>query len=124
MVDKKRICVNRTHLYRTLRKTPIKRERKGPFLIKKEIQLQMEQGKSIHRKELEPPPEYDYRTGDYSIREWFLEVEKSYLESYVRIRFWSMVKRSTLIKEIKILDYRWVYIYKFDKYSRFIKCKV
>ena len=29
----------------------------------------------------------------------------------------------TLIKEIEILDYRWVYIYIFNKYSRFIKYK-
>ena len=35
-----------------------------------------------------------------------------------------MVKRLTLAKEIKILDCRWVYIYKFNKYGRFIKCKV
>ena len=34
-----------------------------------------------------------------------------------------MVKRSTLAKEIKILDCKWVYIYKFNKYSRFIKYK-
>ena len=34
-----------------------------------------------------------------------------------------MVKRLTLIKKIKILDYKWVYIYKFDKYGRFIKYK-
>ena len=35
-----------------------------------------------------------------------------------------MVKRLTLAKEIKILDCRWVYIYKFNKYGRFIKYKV
>ena len=34
-----------------------------------------------------------------------------------------MVKRLTLIKKIKILDCKWVYIYKFDKYGRFIKYK-
>ena len=34
-MDKKGICINRTHLYRTLRKTLIKKEKKGPFLIKK-----------------------------------------------------------------------------------------
>ena len=34
-----------------------------------------------------------------------------------------MVKRSILAKEIKILNYKWVYIYKFDKYNRFIKYK-
>ena len=39
MVNKKRIYIDCIHLYYTLRKTPIKREKKGPFLIKKEIRL-------------------------------------------------------------------------------------
>ena len=34
-MDEKGMCINRTYLYRTLRKTPIKKEKKGPFLIKK-----------------------------------------------------------------------------------------
>ena len=34
-MDKKGIYIDRIHLYRTLRKTLIKREKKGPFLIKK-----------------------------------------------------------------------------------------
>ena len=120
----KKICINRTHLYHTLRKTPIKKERKGPFLIKKKIRLQIKQGKSIHKKKLKPPPKYNYRTGDHSIREWFLKAKKSYLESHIRIKSWSTVKKSTLAKKIKILDYKWVYIYKFNKYSRFIKYKI
>ena len=40
-MDKKRMYVDRTHLYHTLHKTPIKKKRKGPFLIKKETQLQI-----------------------------------------------------------------------------------
>ena len=42
MVDKKRMYIDRIYLYRTLRKIPIKREKKGPFLIKEEIRLQIE----------------------------------------------------------------------------------
>ena len=42
MVDKKGIYIDRIYLYRIFYKTPIKKEKKGPFLIKKEIQLQME----------------------------------------------------------------------------------
>ena len=38
-MNKKGMCVNRIYLYRTFRKTPIKKEKKGPFLIKKEIRL-------------------------------------------------------------------------------------
>ena len=34
-----------------------------------------------------------------------------------------MVKRLTLTKKIKILNYKWVYIYKFNKHGRFIKYK-
>ena len=41
-MDKKGMCVDRTRLYRTLYKAPIKREGKGPFLIKEKIRLQME----------------------------------------------------------------------------------
>ena len=37
MVDEKGMYVNRIYLYRTLRKTPIKKEKKGPFLIKEKI---------------------------------------------------------------------------------------
>ena len=57
------------------------------------------------------------------MKEWFFKTGKSYLENYIQMKFWSMVKRSTLTKKIKILDYRWVYIYKFNKYGRFIKYK-
>ena len=42
MVDEKGICMDRIYLYRTLYKTPIKREGKGPFLIREEIRLRME----------------------------------------------------------------------------------
>ena len=34
-MDEKGTCINRTRLYRTHRKTPIKKEKKRPFLIKK-----------------------------------------------------------------------------------------
>ena len=78
--------MDRTYLYRTLRKTPIKRERKRPFLIKKKIRLRIKQNKSIHKKKLKPLPKYNYHTGNYSIKEWFLEAEKSHLESHVRIK--------------------------------------
>ena len=37
MVDKKGTCVDRIYLYHTLCKTPIKREKKGPFLIREEV---------------------------------------------------------------------------------------
>ena len=35
MVDEKGMCVDRIHLYYTLRKTPIKRKKKGFFFNKK-----------------------------------------------------------------------------------------
>ena len=85
--------------------------------------MRMEKGITIHRRELEPPPEYDCRTGDHSIREWFIKAEKSHLQSHDRTPSWSKVTRLTLARDIKILNCRWVYMYKFDKHGRFKKCK-
>ena len=31
----------------------------------------MEQGQNMHRKKLKPPPEYNYRGGNYLLKEWF-----------------------------------------------------
>ena len=36
-MDKKGICVDRIYLYHTLCKAPIKKEKKRPFLIKKNL---------------------------------------------------------------------------------------
>ena len=47
----------------------------------------MEWGRSIYKKKLELQPKYDYRAGDYSIKEWFFKVEKSHLENYIQIKF-------------------------------------
>ena len=66
----------------------------------------MKQGKKINRKELKPPPKYDYHMSDHLIREWFLKAKRSHLKSYVRIGSWSTVKRLNLIKEMKILNYK------------------
>ena len=38
-MDKKSTYINRIYLYRTLRKTPIKRKKKDLFFIKEEIRL-------------------------------------------------------------------------------------
>ena len=39
MVDEKGMCVDRIYFYHTLYKTPIKKGKKGPFLIKEKIRL-------------------------------------------------------------------------------------
>ena len=82
MIDERGTCVERTHLYRSLRKGPTKGKGKGPYLSKEQIRIRIQEGNIIHRRELEPPPEYDCRTGNHSMREWFIEAEKSHLESY------------------------------------------
>ena len=39
------------------------------------------------------------------------------------MKSWTEVNRSSLQKKIQILDYMWVYVYKFDKHGRLLKCK-
>ena len=100
------MCVDYTHLYKNLRKNITKKKKKRPFLNKKQIRKRMEKGIAIHRRELEPPPKYNYRAGDYSIKKIFLEAERSHLKNYKRIRSWLKVKRSTVARDIKILNYK------------------
>ena len=54
-MDKKGICIDRIYLYRTLRKTPIKREKKEPFLIKKKSDYKWNKIGVYIKKKLEQP---------------------------------------------------------------------
>ena len=114
--------MDRTHLYRNLRKGPTKKG-KGPFLNKEQIRTRLEKRITIYRRELAIPPKYNCRTGDHPIKKLFIEAEKAHLESHDQMRSWSKVSKSSVARDIKILNCRWVYVYKFDKHGRFKKYK-
>ena len=95
--------MDRTHLYRNLRKSPTK-EGKRPFLNKEQIRTYLKKRITIHRRKLAIPPEYDCRISNYPIKDHFIEVEKAYLENHNQMRSWSKVLRSSVARDIKILN--------------------
>ena len=73
--------MDRTHLYKSLRKGPTK-EGKGSFFNKKQICTRLEKGIIIHRRELAIPPKYDYRIGNHLIKKLFIEAKKAHLKNH------------------------------------------
>src|SRR5204863_3565460 len=53
----------------------------------------------------------------------FEQAEEDHLKSHHKMKSWIEVQRSSIPKKQQILDCMWVYIYKFDKHGRFLKCK-
>ena len=94
-----------THLYKSLCKGPTK-EGKKPFFNKEQIYTHLKKGIIIYRCELIVPPKYNCRTSDHPIKKLFIEAEKAHLESHNQIRFWLKVLKSSVAKDIKILNYK------------------
>ena len=54
----------------------------------------------------------------------FKEAEREHLKSHKMMRSWSEISsRDLRVKGHKVLNCKWVYVYKFNKHSRFIKAK-
>ena len=53
----------------------------------------------------------------------FEQAEEDHLKSHHEMKSWIEVQRSSIPKKQQILDCMWVYLYKFDKHGRFLKCK-
>lgn len=78
--------------------------------------------RTLYRKDLPQPPSTHRDLEVHPFGAAFEEAEKDHLQSHAQMRSWTEVSRSSL-KDHKILDCRWVYVYKFDKHGRLLKCK-
>src|SRR6185437_1298165 len=77
----------------------------------------------IHRKELPPPPTRHNDLETHILGDLFEKAELDHLKSHSEIKLWTEIERSSISKKIQILDCIWVYVYKFDKRGRLVKCK-
>jgi hypothetical protein len=88
----------------------------GKTLDRSQIQhlLRSPQGmKAIHRKDdIESHP----------LGRLFEQEEKDHLQSHVPMNSWTVIDQTEARGE-QILDSMWVYVYKFDKHGRLLKCK-
>jgi len=78
--------------------------------------------KAIHRRNLPPPPTSHRDIKDHPLGCLFEQAEKDHLQSHVPMNSWTITNRSEARGE-QILDCMWVYVYKFDKHGRLLKCK-
>ena len=78
--------------------------------------------KSIHWKNLSPPSIRYRDIENHSLDLLFKQAEKNHLQSHILMNSWIKIDQIEVKKE-QILDCMWVYIYKFNKYGRLLKCK-
>src|SRR5215471_12403725 len=80
--------------------------------------------KAIHHKDLPLPPTNHKDIGTHSLGVLFEQAEKDHLQSHVPMNSWTAIDRNDPdAKRKQILDCMWVYVYKFDKHGRLLKCK-
>src|SRR5436305_8826202 len=53
----------------------------------------------------------------------FEQAEEDHLKSYHEMKSWIKVQRNSIAKKQQVLNCMWVYLYKFNKHGRFLKCK-
>lgn len=76
--------------------------------------------KSRNRRDLPPPPKTHRDLRTHLLGAEFRAAEKAHLQSHQESRTWTEVTRAG---QQGILDSMWVYVYKFDKHGRLVKCK-
>jgi hypothetical protein len=77
--------------------------------------------KSRHRRDLPPPPKTHRDLRTHLLGTEFRAAEKAHLKSHQESQTWREVAKTA--GQQGILDCMWVYVYKFDKHGRLVKCK-
>lgn len=96
----------------------------GKTLSKAGIERRMRHKKPIYRRELPKPPDRHEDIAKHPMGSWFEQAEHDHLQSHAEMGSWTEISaRDRCIAGHKILDCRWVYVYKFDKRGRFVKAK-
>jgi hypothetical protein len=80
--------------------------------------------KDLHRHDLPPEPEHHHQLEGHPLGTLFEQAEKDHLKGHEDMNTWTEISRSDIrVRGKQILDCRWVYLYKFDKHGRLVKCK-
>jgi hypothetical protein len=91
---------------------------------KAQLERMLKKPKAIHRRNLPSPPDRHTDLIEHPLGYLFEQAEIEHLKSHDLMKSWTEINsRDPRMKGHKILDCRWVYIYKFDKHGRFLKVK-
>jgi transposase InsO family protein len=75
-----------------------------------------------YRRELPPLPKTHKDLANHLLGEQFKVAEKDHLSSHRIANTWYEVRKQKAVEK-ELLDCMWVYVYKFDKHGRLVKCK-
>jgi hypothetical protein len=79
---------------------------------------------ALHRRDLPPLPIKHSDLEEHPMGLLFEQAEMEHLKSHETMKSWLEIRsRDSQTKGHKVLDCKWVYVYKFDKHSRFLKKK-
>jgi hypothetical protein len=96
----------------------------GTVVDKAQVKRLLAKGIKIHQSQLPPPPKHRGRLEDHPLGELFKEAECSHLASHKQMQSWREVPLSSAkLTGHQILDCMWVYTYKVNERSQFLKCK-
>jgi len=97
-------------------------------VIKEKIEVIMkiqQELKSFHWKQLSSESKTHQNLKAHLFRDLFKQIKIDHLRSHAHMNFWSeLEKNDSTTKDHQVLDYMWVYIYKFMKKRMLAKCKV
>lgn len=97
---------------------------KGDPIDKARMKRLLAKGVPIHRSELPPLPTIHTNLDEHPMGELFKAAQRAHLDSHKVTKSWTEIPyRSAKATGQQILDCMWVYVYKFDKHNRFVKCK-
>jgi hypothetical protein len=93
-------------------------------ISKAQLLRMLRKPRTLHRRDLPPPPLRHADLADHALGHLFEQAELEHLKSHEEMRSWQEISsRDPQAKGHKVLDCKWVYVYKFDKHGRFVKTK-
>ena len=91
---------------------------------KAQFERLLKKPQALHQRDLPPLPKRHSDLQEHPMGHLFEEAELEHLKSHELMRSWLEISsRDPRIKGNKVLDCKWVYVYKTDKHNRFIKTK-
>jgi hypothetical protein len=105
-------------------KSTVVQDQQGRHLTRQAVERRLRNGIRIRRIELPKPPKHHLDLDWHPMGALFKMAEIEHLKSHEEMRSWTEISRKDpQAKGHKILNCKWVYVYKFDKHGRFVKAK-
>jgi hypothetical protein len=93
-------------------------------LTSQEVQERLDSGQPIHRKEIPDPPFRHADLDEHPFGKLFKAAEESHLQEHAKMGSWiEILAKDPRARGHKVLDCKWVYVYKFNKHGFFVKTK-